>query len=79
LHLYRAQKEFHRILKDDGMLWLKWNTLLISINRVLALFDLWFVMLKLPVKSPTQTAGKSQTYWVCLMKEKREVVQTALM
>jgi hypothetical protein len=78
VHLWRAQKEFARILKDDGLLWLKWNTQLISIRRVLAVFDYWKSMLELPVKAPTQTAGKSQTYWVCLTKEKRDYVQTTL-
>lgn len=78
VHLYRAQKEFHRILKDDGVLWLKWNVIKISIHRVLSIFELWFVMLELPVKAPTQTAGKSQTYWVCLMKKKRDYVQSTL-
>jgi len=77
-HLYRAQREFHRILKDDGILWLKWNTMLISINRILSIFDLWFVMLDLRIRAPTQTAGSSQTYWVAMMKEKREYVQATL-
>lgn len=78
VHLYRAQKEFHRIMKDGGVLWLKWNTTLISIHRVLSLFDLWFIMLELPIKAPTQTAGKSQTYWVCMMKKKKDYVQSTL-
>jgi len=78
VHLYRAQKEFHRILKDDGVLWLKWNIVKIPIHRVLAIFDLWFIMLELPVKAPTQTAGKGQTYWICLMKQKRDYVQSTL-
>lgn len=78
VHLYKAQREFHRILKDDGMLWLKWNTTLISIHRILAIFDLWFVMLDLRIRAPTQTAGNSATYWVAMMKEKREYVQASL-
>lgn len=78
VYLWRAQREFHRILKDDGVLWLKWNTQLISIHRVLSIFEDWIIMLELPVKAPTQTAGKSQTYWVCLMKKKRDYIQNTL-
>jgi len=78
VHIWRAQKEFHRILQDDGLLWLKWNTQLISIHRVLALFDLWIKMLELPIKAPTQTAGRSQTYWICLAKKRIEFVQNTL-
>jgi hypothetical protein len=78
VHLWRAQREFFRILKDDGLLWLKWNIQEISIHRVLSIFADWNVMLELPVKAHSQTAGKSQTYWVCLCKKKKEIVQTTL-
>jgi hypothetical protein len=79
VHLWRAQKEFHRILKDDGLLWLKWNVQNISIRRVLLLFEDWKELLRLYIKAPSQTAGKSQTYWICLMKEKKEFKQTTLL
>ena len=79
VHIYRAQKEFHRILKDDGMLWVKWNEMDITVRRILALFEEWYELLHLYIKSPTQTFGKSQTYWLCLMKERREYLQTTLL
>jgi hypothetical protein len=79
VHLWRAQKEFFRILKDDGLLWLKWNTQLISINRVLAIFEYWNELLNLPITAKTQTAGNSQTYWICLIKKKIVFTQMALM
>jgi len=79
VHIYKAQKEFHRIIKDDGLLWLKWNETCISLNRVLRLFENWFIMLVLPIKSPTQTAGTKKTYWICLKKEKVKVVRTTLL
>jgi hypothetical protein len=78
VHLWRAQKEFFRILKSDGVLWLKWNVQNVSLHRVLAIFEDWIIMLELSIKAPSQTAGKSQTYWICLMKEKREFLQTTL-
>jgi hypothetical protein len=79
VHLWRAQKEFHRIIKDDGLLWLKWNETCISLNRVLRLFENWFIMLILSIKSPTQTAGTKKTFWVCLKKEKVKIVKTTLL
>ena len=78
VHIYKAQKEFHRILKDDGLLWLKWNETAITANRVLKLFDHFTAILVLPTKAPSQTAGTHQTYWVCFKKEKREYLQTTL-
>jgi hypothetical protein len=79
VHIYKAQKEFYRILKDDGLLWLKWNETVIPVRRVLALFDMWKDLLILPIKAPSQTAGTKQTYWVCMRKEKREYVQATLL
>lgn len=78
VYLWRVQKELHRILKDDGLLWLKWNETLIRLYRILIIFEDWNEMLRLYIKAPTQTAGKAQTYWVCLMKEKRDYVQATL-
>jgi DNA modification methylase len=79
LHIYKAQKEFHRILKDDGLLWLKWNETEMPLRRILQLFDMWKELLILPIKAPSQTAGTKQTFWVCMYKEKREYVQTTLL
>jgi len=78
-HIYYAQKEFYRILKNDGLLWLKWNDLDIKLRRVLALFDNWDILLQLYIKAPTQTYGKAQTYWVCLQKKEKDIVQTTLL
>jgi len=76
--LYNAQKEFHRILKNDGLLWLKWCELKFTIDRVLAIFHEWTELLRVPVTSTSHTMGQAQTYWICLTKEKREDTQTEL-
>jgi len=34
-YVWQAQKEFFRILKDDGLLWLKWCEIKISLERAL--------------------------------------------
>ena len=77
-HIYKAQKEFLRILKKDGLLWFKWNEMKVSLRKILAIFDLWAVLLIIYVKSPTQTAGMHQTFWVCMTKKREETVQTRL-
>jgi len=78
-HLYKAQKEFKRILKQDGLLWLKWNEIDIKLYRVLAVFQDWTELLRIYVKAPTQTASEAQTYWVCLTKQKKGNRQTELL
>ena len=77
-HLYRAQTELHRILRDDGVLWLKWNEVRLPLNRVLIVFAEWQELLRLYIKSPTQTLGASQTYWVCLQKKEGKAKQLRL-
>lgn len=77
-HLYRAEKELRRILKEDGLLRVKWNEARFRIDRVLTLFSNWRELLRLYIKSPTQTAGSAQTYWVCLTKKHEKAVQAGL-
>ena len=77
-HLYNASNEFHRILKDDGLLWLKWNEIEISISQVLSLFGRWDELLRLYVESPMQRKKDIQTYWLCLGKKKGETAQSSL-
>jgi len=74
--IYKAQKEFLRILKDDGLLWLKWNDYKIPLSNILAIFKNWRILMILRVNDPTQTIGTHQTYWICLCK--KEGYQTEL-
>ena len=74
--IYKAQKEFLRILRDDGLLWLKWNEQYIPLPRILAIFKNWHILMILRVNDPTQTMGTHQTYWVCMCK--KEGYQTEL-
>jgi hypothetical protein len=77
--IYYVQKELFRVLQYGGLLWLKWNEIAIPLERILAIFNGWRILLKIPVSSETHTLGKKQTYWVCLTKEKKETVQTTLL
>lgn len=74
--VFLAQKEFYRILKDEGLLWLKWNEISIPLNKIMTIFTEWRVLLKLFIKAPSQTAGKTQTYWVCMEKKKSSTMQS---
>ena len=67
--IYNAQKEFLRILRDDGLLWLKWSELEIPLNNILAIFKNWRILLKLPIQKPQHNIGEAQTYWVCMCKK----------
>lgn len=77
-HLYRANTEFRRIIKDDGLLWLKWNEMSLPLYKILSYFNTWQLMMKLFVASPSQTAGKHQTYWLCMSKICRNWTQSTL-
>jgi len=69
-YIYNAQKEFKRVLKDDGVLLFKWCEVEIKVNRILGVFQDWRELMRLPIKSPFQVAGVQQTYWV-MMEKKR--------
>lgn len=77
-HIYRAGREFHRILKDDGLLWVKWNEMSIDMYRILMVLDAFLLLLRVYVGSPTQTRGKKQTYWLCMNKKLTGDWQTLL-
>lgn len=71
-------KECYRILKDDGILWLKWNETYVSINTVMAFFDDWNILLELPIRLSNPNRTDAQTYWVCLCKKKLNSKQIQL-
>ena len=77
--LYKTQKELKRILKDDGLLWLKWNEVAMPLKRIIRIFTGWTVLIEINTTDPTHTMGKARTYWICLTKEKREGKQTELL
>lgn len=77
-HINKAQKEFHRILKDDGLLWLKWNELEIMLSPILSLFGRWDELMRLYVESPLQRKKDVQTYWICLEKKGEGKASTLL-
>ena len=77
-HLYNANNELHRILKDDGLLWFKWNEIEISLQQVLSLFGKWDELMRLYVNSPMQRKKDVQTYWVVFEKKTEGESQVSL-
>lgn len=78
VHIWRAQKEFHRILKDDGLLWVKWCECKLTLKRILRLFEDWDVVMISPHLDPRKTFGSGKAFWVVLTKKKKEVKQLYL-
>lgn len=68
-HIWRAQKEFQRILKDDGVLWLKWVELRFTVDRALTVFTDWDELFRFHAKSPLQTLGAYSKYLLCFSKK----------
>lgn len=77
-HIIKAQSEFHRILTDDGLLWLKWNELEIKLLNVLGIFQQWNELMRLYVESPLQRKKDVQTYWILFEKKSEGVAKTSL-
>ena len=78
-HIAKAQRELRRILKDDGLLWLKWNELEILITPVLSLFVYWTELMRLYTASPLQRKKDVQTFWIVLEKKGKGFAQTLLL
>jgi len=66
--IHKAQKEFLRVLRDDGVLFLKWNECSLSLSKILPFFKDWIEMMRIPVHAPRQQWGKTRTYWIMFMK-----------
>lgn len=76
--IHKAQKEFHRILYPDGVLWLNWSDVKLSLSKILPFFKDWDEMLRLPIGSKLQTLSDSQNWWVMFMKKDRPTPQTMM-
>jgi len=63
----KAQKEFSRILMDDGILWFKWTEIHSSWDAIKPFFSDWIEMLKFEVAFQGRTKG-DRTFWIALMK-----------
>jgi hypothetical protein len=75
-YIYRAEKEFYRILKNEGTLWLRWCEMRnMTHNQVLAIFQNWRLLLTHELNSSKQVLSMRDSkednisYWFMLMKK----------
>ena len=78
-HVWRAQTEFYRILKDDGLLMLKWNECAILMRRIEQAMPLFQTIMRLTIADPSHTYGTATTYWLVMVKQKGEDSQRSLL
>ncbi|MCW4014873.1 MAG: hypothetical protein NWF06_00730 [Candidatus Bathyarchaeota archaeon] len=71
--IFQAQKEFHRVLTDNGMLWLNWSDLKVPLKRILPLFSDWNELIRLRVASNNQQMSDCYNWWVAFVKDKKTV------
>jgi hypothetical protein len=77
-HLFYAQREFRRILKPDGILWIKWNECSVSFKSILGILIKWDEIIRIRQHKSKNPMGKHRTYWSALIQKKGEVVQATL-
>jgi len=76
-HIYRAQKEFRRVLKDNGVLFFKWGEQKIKVASILPLFRGWTLLMRIPVNWGGRM-GKSNVFWLALYKRDSNIKQLEL-
>ena len=64
--MHKAQKEFYRIIKPNGVLWFKWSEIHSTLDAVLPLFDKWELIMKFEVAYQRRVKGNT-TWWVMMM------------
>lgn len=64
--IFKAQKEFYRILSDGGVLFFKWSENRLELEDVLKLLRNWSIILKIRTFQLGNMA--TPTYWIMLMK-----------
>lgn len=69
-HIYKAQKEFQRILKEDGILIFKWNEMAILLRRIMSLFGDWSEQLRFTISNPIKQS-EFKTWLIFFGKQKR--------
>jgi hypothetical protein len=69
-YIYKAEKEIYRVLKNDGILWVRWCEMVnMTHNQVLAIFQNWHLCLTHEINSSKQTSSEIGSWWFMLMKK----------
>ena len=69
----KAQKEFNRILMDDGILWFKWGEIHTTWDAISPFFSDWVEMMKFEVAFQGNVKG-CRTWWIALMKKRTKSI-----
>lgn len=77
-YIYHAQEEFKRILKDDGLLIVKWCDIQLTLNRFIIIFLDWTLLMQIRADQPTHTFKQNKTYWLYMEKRKANNKQVTL-
>jgi hypothetical protein len=78
-YIYRAEKELRRVLKTDGILWVRWcNMTSMTENHLLGIFNDWRKCLTHEVNSSKQTTSDIGSFWFMLMKKPLQYNQPEL-
>jgi len=77
-YMFYAQKEFRRILKPDGLLWLKWNECSISLRSILVTLSAFTELMRIRQHAHKNPMGTHKTFWVVMIQKKEKVMQSTL-
>ena len=78
-YIFRAERELRRILKPDGILWVRWcNMTSMTEKHVLGIFKDWHHCLTHEINSSKQTTSDIGSWWFMLMKGKQNFTQREL-
>jgi hypothetical protein len=69
-YIYEAEKELYRVLKSDGVMWLRWSNLkTMSEKQALNLFPRWVTCTVHEIRSSHETLSSMGSFWFMLMKK----------
>lgn len=70
-YIYKASKELSRVLKDDGVLWVRWCTMSSMTEQHLLgiLSEEWQLCLTHEIGSVKRHTGETRSFWFMLMKK----------
>lgn len=69
-YLFKAEQELHRILKPDGILWLRWCSMTsMTEKHVLNIFHNWDNCTTHQIDSNRRSTGSTNSFWFMLMKK----------
>lgn len=72
-----AQKEFYRILQDDGCLWFRWSEWRIPLKEILQCFKAWNILLHIKEESNSKlkrATSNSKKHWLMLVKNDQSMI-----